>query len=316
MTDEPKPDAPITAQSPDASPSGEPPASPQPRRRGFDPRMAKLVLLYVAICLGVPLFLFVALHHWVSTSISELSIHSALPFELIQAFSVMLATYVVARVDRRSMGDFGIPPRQAFGARFWEGAVWGFAMLSLVVFVQHSLGMFRLTGIALSGPAALKYAVAWALVFLMVGMYEEGFFRGFFLFALARRLSFWPAALILSVAFAAAHLGNHGENFFGILQVFVIGMVFCFTIRRTGSLWFAIGLHMAWDWAQTFFYGTPDSGLIGVGHFFNSTASGPRWLSGGSAGPEGSVLAFAVILLAAAFIHFRFPKALYPDRPA
>ena len=128
-------------------------------------------------------------------------------------------------------------------------------------------------------------------------------------------MGFWYSALILSGAFAAAHLGNSGENIFGILQVFVIGMVFCLTIRRTGSLWFAIGLHAAWDWAQTFFYGTPDSGLLGVGHYLNSTSSGPRWLSGGSAGPEGSALALAVILLAAGLIHLRFPDAKYPNRP-
>ena len=84
---------------------------------------------------------------------------------------------------------------------------------------------------------------------------------------------------------------------------------------RSGSLWFAIGLHAAWDWAQTFFYGTPDSGLLGVGHYLNSTSSGPRWLSGGSAGPEGSALALAVILLAAGLIHLRFPDAKYPNRP-
>jgi len=34
-------------------------------------------------------------------------------------------------------------------------------------------------------------------------------------------------------------------------------------IWRTGNLWFAIGNHAAWDWGQTFLFGTPDSGLHG-----------------------------------------------------
>lgn len=294
-------------------PSGGRPVSPPPRR--FDPIMGKTLLVFLVFSVGLPVLLLTILHHWISLRIGQLAIHTTLPIESIQAVSVLVATYAAARFARRPMGDYGIPPRQAFGARFWEGALWGFAMLSLVVAIQYLLGEFRITGVALSGASVLKYAAAWGLVFLCVGIYEEGFFRGFFLFALSRRLAFWRAAVVLSIAFAAAHLSNPGENAFGILQVFVIGIVFCLTIRRTGSLWFAIGLHAAWDWAQTFFYGTPDSGLIGVGHYFNSAASGARWLSGGSAGPEGSVLALAIIVLSAALVHWRFPRALYPDRP-
>jgi hypothetical protein len=128
-------------------------------------------------------------------------------------------------------------------------------------------------------------------------------------------MRFWPAALFLSGIFGVAHLGNHGENVLGILQVVATGLLFCLMIRRTGNLWFAIGFHAAWDWAETFFYGTPDSGLLGVGRFLNSSVQGPNWLTGGSAGPEGSVFAFLIILVCAALIHFRFPNAIYPDRP-
>jgi hypothetical protein len=101
----------------------------------------------------------------------------------------------------------------------------------------------------------------------------------------------------------------------GILQVVVTGLLFCLMIRRTGSLWFAIGFHAAWDWAETFFYGTPDSGLLGVGRFLNSSVQGPNWLTGGSAGPEGSIFAMLILALCALLIHVRFPKAIYPDRP-
>lgn len=305
------------APQPSAAPSVSAPAAPAPPRRGFDRQMAKLVLLYLVLAIGLPILILSILRHWITPSAQELSLTSTLPFETVNGLSVIFATWVCAVVGRRTMGDFGLPPRQAFGARFWEGALWGFVMLSIVVLVVHLLGDFQITGIAIpSESSAVKYALGWGFFFLMTGFFEELFFRGFFFYAIARRLKFWAAAVILSLFFAAAHLSNPGENFFGILQVFVIGMVFCLTLRRTGSLWFAIGQHMAWDWAQTFFYGTPDSGLLGVGHYLSSTASGSKWISGGSAGPEGSVFAFAVILLSALFIHLRFPKAEYPDRPA
>jgi membrane protease YdiL (CAAX protease family) len=99
------------------------------------------------------------------------------------------------------------------------------------------------------------------------------------------------------------------------VQVVATGLLFCLMIRRTGNLWFAIGFHAAWDWAETFFYGTPDSGLLGVGRFLNSSVHGPNWLTGGSAGPEGSVFAILILLLCALLINCRFPTARYPDRP-
>ena len=115
--------------------------------------------------------------------------------------------------------------------------------------------------------------------------------------------------------FGVAHLSNHGENVLGILEVVATGLLFCLMIRRTGTLWFAVGFHAAWDWAETFFYGTPDSGLLGVGRFLNTSVQGPSWLTGGSAGPEGSIFAIAVLLLCAALIHLRFPRAVYAETP-
>jgi membrane protease YdiL (CAAX protease family) len=81
----------------------------------------------------------------------------------------------------------------------------------------------------------------------------------------------------------------------GILQVIATGLLFSLMIRRTSNLWFAIGFHAAWDWAETFFYGTSESGLLGTGRFLNTSVQGPNWLTGGSARPEGSIFALVVL---------------------
>jgi hypothetical protein len=54
---------------------------------------------------------------------------------------------------------------------------------------------------------------------------------------------------------------------------------------------------------------------LGVGRLLNTSVHGPNWLTGGSAGPEGSVMAFLILIIFAGIIHFRFPKATYADRP-
>jgi len=62
------------------------------------------------------------------------------------------------------------------------------------------------------------------------------------------------------------------------------------TLRVTGNLWLAVGAHAGWDWAQSYFYGVSDSGTVLPGHLLSPQSAGPDWLSGGSVGPEGSVV--------------------------
>ena len=109
--------------------------------------------------------------------------------------------------------------------------------------------------------------------------------------------SFWQAAWLTSTIFGFGHTSNNGENWIGIFAAAFIGFVFCVSIRLTGSAWWAIGAHAAWDWAETYFYGTADSGLVAPGHLLSTTTSGKALWSGGADGPEGSLLIIPIVLL-------------------
>ena len=118
----------------------------------------------------------------------------------------------------------------------------------------------------------------------------------------AARSAFWQAAWVTSTFFGFYHTSNSGENWIGIFAASFIGVLFCLSVRLTGSAWWAIGCHAAWDWAETFFYGAADSGLQGQGHFLSANPAGnPLW-SGGADGPEGSLLVLGVILLLLLFL--------------
>jgi uncharacterized protein len=276
----------------------------------------KQMSAFLVIGLAIPGVLLTILWRKMGGPAAALStVEGGLVSRGLSAFFILLATWIAARMAKRPVGDYGIPPRQAFGWRFWEGALWGFAMLSGLALILWAVGAFRIESVALRGIAAWRYAVGWCLVFVFVSISEELVFRGYLFFAAARRIQFWGAALALSIGFAVAHLPNPGETVIGILQVLGTGLLFCFMIRRTGNLWFALGYHAAWDWAETFFYGTANSGLLGHGRLLNSSAQGANWLGGGSAGPEGSVFALVILGVCAALVSVRFPKAIYPDRP-
>ncbi|HVA63588.1 MAG TPA: CPBP family intramembrane glutamic endopeptidase [Terriglobales bacterium] len=205
-----------------------------------------------------------------------------------------LVTLLLARLEKRPFGRFGLPGRGAFGGNFWRGALWGFLGLSLLLALIAASGGLRWGGLALSG-GALGAALAWALVFVTVGLFEELCFRGYALVTLASGLDFWPASVGLSALFGALHLGNSGESIMGALSAAGIGLFFCLTLRRTGNLWFAVGLHAAWDYGESFVYGVPDSGTTIPGSLMHPTFTGSHWITGGSVGPEGSLFVFLVL---------------------
>jgi len=118
----------------------------------------------------------------------------------------------------------------------------------------------------------------------------------------APRSGFWCAAWVTSAYFGYMHVSNPGETWIGIFAAAFIGFVFCVSVRLTGSAWWAIGCHAGWDWAETYFYGTADSGLTPQGCYLTSHPAGnPLW-SGGAVGPEGSLLVLAAILFLLALV--------------
>jgi len=225
---------------------------------------------------------------------------------LVSEFGLLLSAFAAAvamgKFEHRPLDDYGLPRHKAFGKDFWAGVIWGFIALSVLLLMIGGVGDFTLGGLALHGLRIWKLAAFWGLFFLFVGFFEEFLFRGYTLFTLTQGMGFWPSALLLSAIFGGVHLGNAGEAWIGALAAGMIGLFFCLTLRRTGSLWFAVGFHASWDWAESYFYSVPDSGEVSPGHLLNSSFHGSRWLTGGSVGPEGSL--FVPVVIVALWIVF------------
>ncbi|MBV9574766.1 MAG: CPBP family intramembrane metalloprotease [Acidobacteriales bacterium] len=225
---------------------------------------------------------------------------------------VTLPALLMSAFERRPFGVYGLPAHQAFGKLFWTGAAWGLVAISCLILSLRGLGDFFFGHIVLHPERALKFAVFWGVFFLLVGFFEEFLVRGYTQFTLSQGIYFWPAALILSAAFGAIHLGNPGETGVGILAAALIGLFLCLTLRRTGTLWFAVGFHAAWDWGESYLYSVPDSGVLVRGHLLSSSLHGSRWLTGGSVGPEGSLLIFVILVALFAIFNHTYPQVNTP----
>ena len=238
----------------------------------------------------------------------------ALPF-----LAVLFASWIMSKIEKRPIGVYGLGDRRAV-PRFFTGLGWGVVCLSLLVFILWATGLLVFDSRLLFGGAVLHYGAIWLLGFLMVGLLEEYLTRGYLLFTLARGLAglysslsetrhsealgFWTAAIALSTLFGLGHGSNPGESPIGLLSAGLAGLVFCLSLWRTGSLWWAIGFHTSWDWAQSFLYGVADSGLMVQHHLFATHPVGTPLMSGGTTGPEGSIFVLLVLALISLLIIF------------
>jgi uncharacterized protein len=236
--------------------------------------------------------------------------------EVANFFVVFGAAWVMSRIEKRPMGAYGLPARDAFRKKFWLGILFGLLEICALVGLIRMFGGYSFGSFALHGTDILRWAGYYGIFFLFVGFFEEFAFRGYTQFTLADGIGFWPAAIVLSALFGGVHLFNPGEGLVGGLGVFVVAMLFAFTLRRTGNLWYAVGLHGAFDWGETFLFSVPDSGFVFPGHLSNSLLHGPKWLTGGTVGPEGSLFCFLTMALQFLVVMWLFPSKRDPQPQA
>jgi membrane protease YdiL (CAAX protease family) len=265
------------------------------------------LLIYLALVAAIGFSTGQLLSHVVPPQHGRISPGLLLLQESLFFGVVFGAALIMARLESRPAGVYGLPPLGAFGKLFWQGWLLGLCEVTALVGLIAVFGGYSFGGLAVHGGALLRWALLWAVFFVAVGLFEEFLFRGYTQFTLADGIGFWPAALLLSGGFGAIHLKNPGEGWVGAASVVVVGLFFALTLRRTGNLWFAVGLHASFDFGETFLYSVPNSGIVFEGHLSNATLHGAKWLTGGSVGPEGSVFSFLTMGLLCLVVHLAFP---------
>jgi len=254
---------------------------------------------------------------WAKTALLRKVLHNTDPAlryvmdKFLKFAVILLASWIMARIESRTIAAYGLPWRTMFGRRFWKGAAMAFVGLTGFLTLAHFAKVFSFGGIALRGNEIWKWGLLYSIGFIIVALEEEFHYRGYLLYTLTRVIRFWPAAIALSAGFGLSHLGNSGETWLGIFNASAGGLFFCFLLRRSGDLWMPIGFHASWDWTQTYIYGVPDSGQVLPGHLFSGIFLGPQWFTGGTVGPEGSVLLTLLLILFWLSVSAWMPEARY-----
>lgn len=223
---------------------------------------------------------------------------------------VIIATLVMMKIERRTFSDYYIPVRGLLGKSFWVGAAWGIGGVSLLIGLIALSGGYRILGVALDEHVAY-WVLMWLAATASIGIVEEIAFRGYMLRTLGDGIGFWPAAVVLAFLFGALHyFTKPHERWEDFASTGLLALFLSLTVARTGSLAWAIGWHIGFDWGAMWLWSGRNAGEYAPGRLFETAWPAADRVTGGPLGPEASWFFFIVIAVLFASFHF-----IYPPKP-
>jgi len=213
--------------------------------------------------------------------------------------ALLLAVYtgLVRWLERRNAIEIRLRPG---AAQLPIGALIGMSLMSAVLLVLWALNA------ASFGPGSGLEGVGIGLAAaLLAAVFEELLFRAV-LYRIIEQCCGTTIALVVSACvFGLLHGMNAGATLFSDAAIAVeAGLLLAMAFALTRNLWLAIGIHAGWNFTEGSLFGTQVSGGTASQGVIHATLTGPVALTGGSFGPEASIVAIGVCGLAGAVFGF------------
>jgi uncharacterized protein len=232
--------------------------------------------------------------------VSRLALSSA-----AQVAFLLVATWLASRAMPQPLVDAHLHTARAL-RRLGIGSLAGFAMVSLAALVPVVAGELQLAPTTDSRGVLWPSIAAQLLLLIPAAASEELMVRGLLLQQLARGIGRIAAVALTSIAFGVIHLNNPNASVFAAVNIALVGGVFGLLTLRQGSVFAAIGMHIAWNVCLGVLWGLPISGFDFGGSILVPTRVGATLWTGGAFGPEASAVT-SVILLLTLLIIWRLP---------
>jgi membrane protease YdiL (CAAX protease family) len=254
------------------------------------------VICYVAAIVATAVVAKILTHLFVPPSPSPLHTPLTTMRNLLLPIAMFAAYAIVVRlIERRAANELDI--RRGL-ATFLSGLAVGSILMGAVYLVLWLLGMARF-----SSGAGFEGLTAAVMFNLATAMGEELLFRAV-LFRIAEQVAGTTVAIVMSAAiFGILHAANPGATAFGIGALTIeFGIMLALAYVLTRNIWLAVGIHMAWNFTQGYVFGVEVSGASQPYSILKTSVSGPDLLTGGSFGPEGSIVALGISVVASAVL--------------
>ena len=215
----------------------------------------------------------------------------------------LMGALAMAIFESRSLSDLGLHWREGTGRNLLTGIAVGAggAILLIVAPVLAGLAHFEPVPDSSVGAFSLRTALFMLALLFCGAAGEEIAFRGFPLQFLMRDYGAWISIIGIGIIFGLLHGFNPGATPLSMANTAGFGILFGVALLRSHDLWLPIGFHFGWNAALPFL-GVELSGFtIRVVGYQLVWKAGNLW-SGGTYGPEASLLATGVLLVLFAVI--------------
>ena len=223
---------------------------------------------------------------------------------ILQAAATGAATWVMLRwMEAQPFVSIGLAWRRESPAELGWGFAGGIGLVGGLTAVEWAIGAIRFeskTG-GEGGSALVAFAMLTGLLVLGATT-EEVLFRGYPFQRLVEGGNGTVAVVVSSLVFGWLHTSNPHATDLSTLNTVLAGGLLGLAYLRTRALWLPIGFHFGWNWMLAVL-GHPVSGLeVAELPWRVAPVTDPAWLHGGSYGPEGGVVATAVLVLGSLYL--------------
>jgi uncharacterized protein len=212
---------------------------------------------------------------------------------------ILVITWVACRLRQQRLEHAGWKLDFRFLKLFQAGLLFSIVQISVIVAI---IWLANGVSFEFNSNSTVNGLLTGFYIFLFAAMMEELLFRGFIFQRLVDGIGIWPAQLGLALLFAIGHWSNpdmEGSTLlWASLDIGLAAILWGLAYLRTGSLALPIGMHLGWNWAQGNLFGFAVSGHGHEGLLQPVFTNSPEWLTGGSFGPEASVVAVVIELAA------------------
>lgn len=246
-------------------------------------KQAGLIFLGL-LALAVALFSFAHALRWIRPG-STVAVYG---LAAIIALLVYLAA--VRWIERRPVTEFSLSPALP---ELILGLVGGLVLFAIVIAVLWIAGAYQPLGWGSLDGIGIAF-----LLCLAIGVLEEIEFRGLVYRLCCAVFGTWGAIVLSGVLFGVVHGMDPGATPLALTSVAIAGLMLGAAFALTGRLWFPIGIHAGWNFAEGSLFGTAVSGGDLGASAIRAKLVGPELLAGGRFGPEASIVTVIVLLVA------------------
>jgi len=180
------------------------------------------------------------------------------------------------------------------------GFAFAFALVLLYVFPLHWAAQLHITLFPFDAKAAAMLFTG-LCVYASVSFAEEILFRGYIQYSLSKKYKSW-SVLFTALLFALIHLTNTYYTSLSLIYLFIAGIALSLMRTETKGIWFPLGFHLAWNWAETTVFGV---GMDNSAESWLITTVSRKTIWTGYNGTSGLAVIFAWFLAALIMLYSR-----------